>query len=75
MTTTRRVCRAWRGAIRYTASAIEWLKLEFNPTLLAPSEVDWSAFANLKELTLHGEIARVPDGLRSLRALQKLDVR
>jgi hypothetical protein len=70
----RRVCRAWRDAIGYTASAIEWLELEFNPTCLEPSEIDWPAFANLKELTLHGEITCLPDGLRSLRALQTLDV-
>jgi hypothetical protein len=76
----RRVCRAWRDAIGYTASAIEWLELEFDPTYLAQSEIDWPAFANLKELTLHGETycgahpTRLPDGLRSLRALQKLDV-
>jgi hypothetical protein len=41
----RRVCRAWRDAIGYTASAIEWLELEFDPTYLAPSEIDWPAFA------------------------------
>jgi hypothetical protein len=68
----RRVCRAWREAIGYTASAIEWLELKFYH--LAPSEIDWPAFANLKELTLTGKISRLPDGLRSLRALRKLDV-
>jgi hypothetical protein len=70
----RRVCRAWRDTIGYTASAIELLELKFDSTRLAPSEIDWPAFANLKELSIHGWIARVPDGLRSLRALQKLDV-
>jgi hypothetical protein len=64
----RRVCRAWRDAIGYTASAIEWLELVFDPKYLAPSEIDWPAFANLKELTLHAEITRLPYGLRSLRA-------
>jgi Leucine-rich repeat (LRR) protein len=76
----RRVCRAWRDAIGYTTSAIEMLEFDFDQTRLAPSEIDWPAFANLKELSLHGETCRgaqptrLPDGLRSLRALQKLDV-